>query len=253
MAEPNHYRMLGVPKFASPALVRRAYMAQLKRHHAAEGSLFSDERLRQIGHAYWELRHPERRAAYDAGLRERERRRTAAGKPVVKTPAPRVQLPRTGPRRGTRWLFAASLVLLAGGTVWAVQQQPSSSFGGRASATLAAAAAQEAAPRPALIDEALLDYQAMMAAGGRGHVAQLVRQCFEDMQATVPVARFDYCVALDGMAAADLPHSADPGFFSESQRRARLASVAFQPVDATLARSEAIDRLVALRLPNRRP
>ena len=229
--------MLGVPRFAAPAAVRRAYVAQLKGHHGGASPL-SDERLRRLGVAYWELRHPDRRAAYDATLRERERRRTAAGRPVTKRAAPRVRLPPPRSRPGTRWVFAASLALLAGGIAWALERRP---------APVVASAGRDAqAPTLAMIDEALLDYRAIMAAGGPGQVERQVRQCFADMRASAPAAAFDYCVALDGLAAAELGSRAG-GFFGDDARRSRLAAVAFESRDAAADRWAAVNRLVATR------
>lgn len=250
MAEPDHYRTLGVARFAPAATVRRAYVSLMKRHHdGAPRATLSDDRIRRIGQAYWVLRHPDRREEYDARLRQQDRRRAAAGKVVPRRPPARIQLPpvRRGPRPGTRGLFAASLLILAGGVGWTMASRPPLHRPAQTTGGALPATSQESVrPRLAVIDEAVADYRTVRSEGGRPAVMRYIGQCFDDMRSAAPLALFDYCVTLDALGALD-PAEHGNRFFDDVPRRERLGRVAFQPGGDAVERWEAINRIVSVR------
>lgn len=90
----DHYRILGIPRNATPEQVKQAYRTMAKRHHPDLGSAgASVERFHAVQAAYETLRDPLLRMAYDARLR-------AAVRTVRPSPAHRGGHPRTGPGRG---------------------------------------------------------------------------------------------------------------------------------------------------------
>jgi hypothetical protein len=63
----GHYDVLGVPRDASPAEVRRAYLALARRHHPDRiGG--SHEQMRALNEAWAVLGDPEQRSGYDRSL-----------------------------------------------------------------------------------------------------------------------------------------------------------------------------------------
>lgn len=76
MSDRDWYQVLGVDRHAPPAAVRAAYVRLAKLHHpdlAAQPGA-PPHRLAEIQRAYRVLNDPERRAALDAALAERDRR-----------------------------------------------------------------------------------------------------------------------------------------------------------------------------------
>lgn len=124
MRPPNHYRTLGVSRFASDEAVRRAYIALMKRHHGApDDDVLTQDRLRRISAAYWELRHPERRAAYDAALRAKYQRHLRSGYGAQQFLGAAGHPRALRPRLRTKWLFLLWLVLLGTGVWWVAKQR----------------------------------------------------------------------------------------------------------------------------------
>lgn len=88
MAEPTHYDLLEVAPNASPAEIRKAYLALARTHHpdfhtgGTERTRAANEReMQRINDAWAVLGDDQRRAAYDDGLHRRaqiERRPGAA-------------------------------------------------------------------------------------------------------------------------------------------------------------------------------
>lgn len=118
MKLPNHYDTLGVSRYASDVAVRAAYIALIRLYHAVpEDDAASQERLREISAAYWELRHPERRAAYDAALRARYLSRLRSRQSHrLRGPMAASRPPQS--RLQTKWLFLLWLLLIAAGIWW---------------------------------------------------------------------------------------------------------------------------------------
>jgi formylglycine-generating enzyme required for sulfatase activity len=92
---PHHYRLLGIPVFESnPRVIESAadrQMTFLRQHGAGEHGEASQRLLNQISKALVELLNPQRKAAYDAQLKQRlapadTRDRAAAG-PVTSSEA----------------------------------------------------------------------------------------------------------------------------------------------------------------------
>lgn len=62
---PNYYGVLGVPRDASIAVIRTAYLELARKHHPDHGG--DPVEFRAVGNAYEILSDPERRAQYDRG------------------------------------------------------------------------------------------------------------------------------------------------------------------------------------------
>src|SRR5947207_10697731 len=80
MAAPTHYELLGVTPHATLQEIKRRFRALAREHHpdVAGDSPQSHERFIRISEAYQVLGDPNRRAAYDLMLRDRERLRQVA-------------------------------------------------------------------------------------------------------------------------------------------------------------------------------
>ena len=71
----NHYDVLGVPRHASTAEVRQAYLGLVRVHHpdrhagaASADRAEAEEQMRRINEAWRELGDPQRRTQYDEAL-----------------------------------------------------------------------------------------------------------------------------------------------------------------------------------------
>lgn len=67
MAERDFYKVLGVPKDASQAVIKKAYRKLAVKYHPDKnpGDHESEEKFKELGHAYEVLSDPDKRAAYD--------------------------------------------------------------------------------------------------------------------------------------------------------------------------------------------
>src|ERR671923_2988153 len=65
--EKDYYAVLGVPKNASPAEIKKAYRKLAQQHHpdTAKGDPAAEERFKEIAAAYDVLSDQEKRGAYD--------------------------------------------------------------------------------------------------------------------------------------------------------------------------------------------
>src|SRR5918994_6215675 len=65
--DKDYYAVLGVPKNASGAEIRKAYRKLAQQHHpdAKQGDPDAEERFKDISAAYGVLSDPEKRTAYD--------------------------------------------------------------------------------------------------------------------------------------------------------------------------------------------
>lgn len=127
----DHYRILGLPRNATPEQVKQAYRMMAKRHHPdLRQDDASVEHFHAVQAAYETLRDPLLRMAYDARLR-------GPGRPVRPAPAPVVRSTGHGPDLRMRsWpflglhvtglLFGVTLIggialgVLDGGWPWSV-------------------------------------------------------------------------------------------------------------------------------------
>jgi len=64
----THYELLGVAPDASAGQIRDAYRRAARLHHPDAGGERSAEAMAEINRAWWVLRDPDRRHAYDLGL-----------------------------------------------------------------------------------------------------------------------------------------------------------------------------------------
>lgn len=93
----------------------------MKRHHPDAGAAtLSDDKAGRIARAYWELRHPDRRAAYDARLWAECRREARRYVVTLQTTVP----PARRPPRGTRLIFVLSLAGAITLVSWIMHQRP---------------------------------------------------------------------------------------------------------------------------------
>ncbi|MFC5381445.1 DnaJ C-terminal domain-containing protein [Aquipuribacter nitratireducens] len=79
--EKDFYAVLGVPKDADAAAVKKAYRALARKHHpdANAGDAAAEQRFKDIGEAYSVLSDPEKRQQYDAVRAMRSGARFTAG------------------------------------------------------------------------------------------------------------------------------------------------------------------------------
>jgi len=71
-----------VPRDATPARIQAAYRRLARRWQPGDGATSSDERFRELQHAYETLSNPEKRARYDRAL-AMDRRPASAAVPVA--------------------------------------------------------------------------------------------------------------------------------------------------------------------------
>ena len=109
--EKDYYAVLGVPKNADAAAIKKAYRKLAQQHHpdANAGNPQAEERFKEISAAYDVLGDPEKRAAYDRA-REMGAAGFGGGFPGGGRPGPGGRLrrsadgrPRGPARRYVRW------------------------------------------------------------------------------------------------------------------------------------------------------
>ena len=83
----GHYDVLGVPRDASPAEVRRAYLALARRHHPDRVG-GSHERMRALNEAWATLGDPQLRSSYDRSLAPTTPRHATWSRPGPVGPEP---------------------------------------------------------------------------------------------------------------------------------------------------------------------
>lgn len=123
----TYYEVLDISPAAGPDEIRRAYRAQMKRHHpdiAFEGPFAGNVRAARLNQAFSTLADSERRAAYDARLAESRR---DIAPPRWRTPPPTMghrlffdRLYRTA------FLFVVFLIAGLGSTLYMLQSKAAS-------------------------------------------------------------------------------------------------------------------------------
>src|SRR5438132_1682231 len=111
MAAPTHYELLGVTPHATLQEIKRRFRALAREHHpdVAGDSPQSHERFIRISEAYQVLGDPNRRAAYDLMLRDRERLLAREGGVAKRTASVRAV-----PQRRARYGSLATWQVLCG-------------------------------------------------------------------------------------------------------------------------------------------
>lgn len=248
----DFYVMLGLARTATPGEIRRAYLERMKVLHpdmhapCPEGAPSAAD----LNLAYWTLRHPDRRAAYDRTLAPRTPR--PAPRPQVHPRATRHarQLtPSRGPTRkkpyypprsaysGRARAFAAlAFVLIASaagaGTlaIWRKNERLSV-----ASSVAAAEQAERRAVRRRAVDETLAsaaaaEFEAILHGSGFSGASLYGRQCLDELAAQPNPAMVDYCLAFDRTAAewegALVTNSTDRRYFDVQARLRRYRALA---------------------------
>ena len=257
------YRILGVPRHASPREIRAAYLAKMKRLHpdARREGDEADGEAGEISFAYWQLRDAERRAEHDRllfapaaprpqrvrsprGKTKRVHARPSRRKAPHSAP-PKAKPAARRPRQGRRLQplrtaagVAACVVAIVGFGLALSYFEPRHS--GRAEAATAPAAAVRAAQArevsrrivdPALSSAAGTKFREVVRRFGLEGANQYARQCLLELTARPTMTMLDYCVAFDDQAAewertAQTRGARAHRYFAEDQRFGRYRSVA---------------------------
>src|SRR6185436_11754721 len=122
----KYYEILDLPPGATDEQIRAAYRILVQLHHPdrlqqvpASVRAYAEERLKKINEAYRVLGDPERRAAYDAAQRLREREAYAGFDDEPDEPAPDASRRRTRRRPQTAAQAAARAAAQAAYEEWA--------------------------------------------------------------------------------------------------------------------------------------
>lgn len=237
----DHYSILGVTPASPASAIRAAYLGKMKRHHPDAGQGDPAEAAAaaaRLNAAYFVLRDPARRRAYDDSLFAARRGLPSRGHAV---PAGRAPAP--APRKGRRVLAMAILFsLLAYGVSYGDWRASLPKFIGnyalaKGKWTDDGSAAPPPVPRGIPVDEADIaasidDLEWIMVNGDLEDGVTHSRRCWEDYSWNPSIGFFDRCAAFD--LAARL--SAAPG---GAAARKYLASA------ATTARHENALRLLS--------
>lgn len=218
----NHnrlYNLLNVLPDADPVVIEAAYKALIKRHHPdihSGGTAVGERIAAELNQAYQTLRHPDRRAAYDADERARQERHRAElarafDPPPSRAAPPPPQRPepvRAG-QRAAAWIGAAGILML-GGAIYLLAQAVETPVArdpapSRDLATASAAQAEQAFRDQPVnrgpIEKAVAEFRRIAAASGIPGAAAYSERCFNLQSRTRAVADFDHCVAFDHLAS----------------------------------------------------
>jgi hypothetical protein len=243
----DFYVMLGLTRTAAAEQIRAAYLERMKvlhpdRHAPAPPGAPS---AADLNYAYWILRDPDRRAAYDRTLappqpKPRVRSRNA-GRAVQKS-APR-RSPKTQsyhPRRSAvsrraRTTAAIVFVLIAAGAGAGTLTMLRSERGQAAWAQAETEKAKTKNLQRRVLDESLADaaaseFETILRSAGFPGASLYGRQCLDELAAQPSPAMVDYCLAFDRTAAdweGTLVHSDDERrYFDSGSRAGRYRSLA---------------------------
>ncbi len=212
------YVMLGLARTATSEQIRAAYLERMKilhpdRHSPSPAGAPSAADLNQ---AYWILRDPERRAAYDRllaplppGPRRRSRgSRTAVEKVATRrVPKKRPYYPRRSAYSGrTRALAAVALVVVSAAAGAGTMMLWRSDQGQAAWARMAGAGEEKKPVQQRALDETLAgaaqaEFHALFEGAGFPGASLYGRQCFDELAVQPNVAMADYCLAFDRTGA----------------------------------------------------
>lgn len=243
MAMPSyhaHYTILNVLPDADPAVIEAAYKALMKKHHPDKhpaGPVAGERVAAELNRAWWVLRDPDRRAAYDAEERARQERHRVELARAFPEPAPRgasepVRRPapphpaRAGQRAAT-WIGMAGVVVLVGAIVVLARGPGELDAPVIASTTpLVVGSASGLPGLPAGLDEeafrslpvnrqqiftAVAEFKRIADSGGLPAAARFSERCFAAQARSRGIGEFDYCVAFDHAASrTDLRPQAAP-------------------------------------------
>lgn len=214
----DYYVMLGLARTASPEEIRAAYLERMKvlhpdRHAPSPPGAPSAADLNQ---AYWTLRDPDRRAAYDrilAPLPPRPRRRSGASRRAVQKAAPR-RVPKKRPYYPRRSSYSSRARALAGVAIVLMSALAGAGTmmfwrSDQGQAAWARVAGGEDDKKPAqrrALDETLAgaaeaEFQALFEGTGFSGASLYGRQCFDELAVQPNVAMVDYCLAFDRAGA----------------------------------------------------
>lgn len=217
----DFYVMLGLMRTATPEQIRAAYLERMKVLHPDRHAPCPDgaPSAADLNLAYWTLRDPERRAAYDrklAPLPPKPRRSSSSSRrssQIARSPRRPLVKKAYYPRRSsysprTRAIAAVVLVVLSAaagaGTMalWRAGQ-------GQAAWARSAGTAGEAAARrdqrrvldESLASSAAAEFQALLHRSGFPGASLYGRQCFDELSLQPSVEMVDYCLAFDRAGA----------------------------------------------------
>ena len=214
----DFYVMLGLIRTATPDEIRAAYLERMKvlhpdRHAPSPAGAPSAADLNQ---AYWTLRDPERRAAYDrllAPLPPKPHRRSSASRRAVQKVAPR-RVPKKRPYHPrpssdsgrARAMAGVVLVLVSAaagaGTMMLWRSNQAQAAWARIVAPEEKKQVQRRALDGTLAGAAEAEFRALFEGAGLSGASLYGRQCFDELAVQPNVAMLDYCLAFDRAGAA---------------------------------------------------
>jgi len=232
--ENSHYEILGVRESADRRSIRAAYLKKIKANHPdrARRGKAAPDRAAAINFAYFVLRDPRRRLAYDLDLK-RTRKGANSGGPVGLW-QPRSIAGSQPPPRSRR--AVASGVLLGAAILGLIllivdlgsAAQPPSRLPVAAEGDSAIPTEPEARPwvDRAMVDRAVETLMMIRARGRSSDALAYSRNCFVELEAAPSALLLDHCLAFDVAAAnwrrgADAPAETD---FAPQAMRPRHAA-----------------------------
>lgn len=214
----DYYVMLGLTRTATSEEIRASYLDRMKvlhpdRHAPSPAGAPSAADLNQ---AYWTLRDPERRAAYDLLLTPRAprpRNPSSGSRRAVQKAAPR-RVPKKRPYYPRRSSYSNRARALAGVAIVAVSAIAGagtmmlwrSDQGQAAWARIVSVSDEKRPPQRRALDETLAgaaeaEFQALFEGTGFSGASLYGRQCFDELAVQPSAAMVDYCLAFDRAGA----------------------------------------------------
>ena len=238
------YRILGVPRSATDAEIRAAYIRLIKQYHPDRAQNSENSASRDINHAYAILKDPKRRAEHDRSLEYARQVRVAVQPSAFQQPA-------------GRWRGRASgvtLLCLSIGLIGvALKMAPSPSLeanAARSEKRLPSAEELLARHPPIDVDNvsgAVWDSAYLRSNEGAGRLVAHSRHCFEQLSFERTLDLYDYCVGFDhGTHVALAQRGQAIPYFTAGEievRHQRASDELFDPPDAADVRRSRLEKI----------
>lgn len=225
----RHYTTLNVLPDADPVVIEAAYKALMKKHHPDKhpaGPVAGERSAAELNRAWWVLRDPDRRTAYDADEKARQERHRVELARAFPDPPPRGAEPARRPpppdaRAGQRIaavIGVAGIALLVGAILAMARGETLDARLVAAAPPLVSEAASRLPGLPGFGDEldqeafralpvnrqqiftAVAEFKRIAARGGLPAAARFSEQCFAAQARSRGIGEFDYCVSFDHAA-----------------------------------------------------